>query len=249
MSRNKHGKKHASARKHPARSAPTPAGKPKSGKPASPKQKPKTSPVGAQAARPGGITHWAEGPWGRWLLLVAILIATWLVYWGTGGLDGGWLLDDYGNIVNNTGLVMHHLSWGELWHAMWSFKAGPLGRPLSLMIFALQRYFFGLHPEGFKAVNLVMHLMAVILLYGFTRALLHAWRRRLAQGLSEARIEWVALAIAAAWALHPMNLTPILYAVQRETIFAALFTLAGLWLYVYIRERFRITTWPVLILL
>src|SRR5699024_8731017 len=37
--------------------------------------------------------------------------------------------------------------------------------------------------------------------------------------------------------------------VQRETIFAALFTLAGLWLYVYIRERFRITTWPVLILL
>lgn len=249
MSRNKHGKKHKPAGKPPARPAAKSAGKPKPGKGVTPKNNPKASPDGAQAARPGGMAHWADGPGGRWALLIAILIATWLVYWGTGGLNGGWLLDDYGNIVNNNGLVMHHFSWQGLWHAMHSFEAGPLGRPLSLATFALQRYFFGLHPEGFKAVNLVMQLIAVILLYGFTRTLLHAWRRRLARQVSETRIEWVALGVAAAWALHPMNLTPILYAVQRETIFAALFTLAGLWLYAYIRERFRVTTWPVLILL
>lgn len=242
MSRNKRGKKPRPNKKSMPGSVPRP---PRRSKPAG---------AGTSAASPGQaagppITHWADNPWGRWLLLVAILVATWLVYWGTGGLEGGWLLDDYGNIVNNTGLVMHGFSWSELWHAMWSFKAGPLGRPLSLATFALQRHFWGLHPEGFKTVNLVMHLGAVILIYGFTRALLHAWRRRLAQGVSETRIEWVALAIAAAWALHPMNLTPILYAVQRETIFAALFTLGGLWSYAALRERFRVTTWPALILL
>ncbi|MDN5865375.1 MAG: hypothetical protein L0I62_09230 [Gammaproteobacteria bacterium] len=200
------------------------------------------------------FSQWPERASRRWLLLLAILVATWLVYWGTGGLDGGWLLDDYGNIVNNDGLILHGtpltaIWWAELWHVMFSFDAGPLGRPLSLAFFALQRYWGGLDPSAFKAVNLVLHLMAVILLYGFTRALLHAWRRRLAPTLAAVRIEWVALGIAAAWALHPMNLTPILYAVQRETTFAALFTLAGLWLYVYLRERFCVTTWKVLILI
>jgi hypothetical protein len=249
MSRNKHGKKHKPTQKASTRHVPKPVGKSKSGKPIPPKPTPKAPAGGAQDRRPVGIAHWADGEWGRWALLIAILIATWLVYWGTGGLDGGWLLDDYGNIVNNNGLVMHHFSWQGLWHAMHSFKAGPLGRPLSLAMFALERFWTGLDPTSFKAVNLVMHLGCVILLYGFTRALLHAWRRRRAPHFSSTRIEWVALGVAAAWALHPMNLTPVLYVVQRETIFAALFTLAGLWLYVYIRERFRVTSWPVLILL
>ncbi len=196
---------------------------------------------------PLDIVRWPEGPYGRWALVVLVLVATWLVYMS--GLTGGWLLDDYGNIVNNGDLVMHGFSWAHLWHAMWSFNAGPLGRPLSLLSFALERYFFGLHPHTFKTINLVLHLIAVVLLTGFTRALLLAWRRRLSPETSRLRVEWIALAIGAAWALHPMNLTPILYAVQRETILATLFTLAGLWLYVHLRERFTATTWPKLILI
>ncbi|MGH3632262.1 MAG: hypothetical protein ACRDRL_33095 [Sciscionella sp.] len=193
------------------------------------------------------VVRWPAGLYGRWALVVLVLIATWLVYMS--GLTGGWLLDDYGNIVNNGDLVMHGLSWAHLWHAMWSFNAGPFGRPLSLMSFALERYFNGsFDPHTFKTVNLVLHLIAVVLLTGFTRALLLAWRRRLSPATSRLRVEWIALAVGAAWALHPMNLTPILYAVQRETILAALFTLAGLWLYVHLRERFT-TTWPKLILL
>ncbi|MGH8273634.1 MAG: hypothetical protein ACRES9_05170 [Gammaproteobacteria bacterium] len=233
-------------------------GKPASAAPAARvkrQQAPKRESVPTTVAKkPPGDSSWAtsflhspESSYARWGFLVLLLVATWLVYME--GLSGGWLLDDYGNIVNNGGLVMHGFSWAGLWHAMWSFDAGPLGRPISLMTFALQRYFGGLHPGAFKTVNLVMHLICVVLLYGFTRELLHAWRRRCTSGLSTLRIEWTALAIAAAWALHPMNLEPVLYAVQRETILAAVFTLAGLWLYVYLRERFRVTTWRVLALL
>ncbi|MGH7057012.1 MAG: hypothetical protein ACREFZ_03895, partial [Acetobacteraceae bacterium] len=200
-----------------------------------------------ERSRLAGLIHAPENPYWRWFFLALALIATWLVYMN--GLAGGWLLDDYGNIVNNTGLVMHGFSWPGLWHAMWSFHAGPLGRPLSLMTFALERHFGGLHPGTFKTVNLAMHLAAVVLLYGFTRELLFAWRHRLSPTTSAIRIEWVALAIAAAWALHPINLEPVLYAVQRETIFAAIFTLGGLWLYVYTRERYAVTSWPVLLLL
>lgn len=196
--------------------------------------------------------HWPEDRYGRWVLVALLLLATWSAYswWNSlAGPTGGWLIDDYGNIVNNGGLIMHGFSWAHLWQAMWSFDAGPLGRPLSLASFALQRYFDGgFYPHRFKTVNLGLHLLAVVLLIGFTRALLLAWRRRFSAETSRLRVEWLALAIGAAWALHPMNLTPILYAVQREVILAALFTLGGLWLYVYLRERFT-TTWPMLILL
>ena len=174
-----------------------------------------------------------------WLAFAAVLAATWLVY--LPGLTGGWLLDDYGNIVNNGGLAMSSLSWQALWHAMWSFDAGPLGRPLSLASFALERYFFGLDPYVFKTTNLAIHLLNTALFIGFTRALLRAWRRRHAPAVSLRRIDWIALGIGALWALHPVNLTSILYAVQRETALAATFTLAGLWAYVAIRKRLALT--------
>ncbi len=181
-----------------------------------------------------------------WLAFTALLAATWLVY--LPGLTGGWLLDDYGNLVNNGGLAMSNLNWQALWHAMWSFKAGPLGRPISLAGFALERYFFGLDPYVFKTTNLAIHLLNTALFIGFTRALLEAWRRRHAPAVSPRRIVWVALGSGTLWALHPVNLTSILYAVQRETALAATFTLAGLWVYVVIRKRLALTPWTLVLL-
>ncbi|HEX5314864.1 MAG TPA: hypothetical protein VFX38_08190, partial [Gammaproteobacteria bacterium] len=194
---------------------------------------PKTAP----AAPPLSPPAWYERREIWWLAIAVLLGVTWLVYMR--GLTGGWLLDDYGNIVNNDALKLPRLAWAPLWHAMWSFDAGPLGRPLSLAGFALQRYFVGLDPYSFKAVGLGMHMLAALLFAGFTRALLRAWRVRRAPALSLARCDWTAFAIGAAWALHPFNLTPVLYAVQRETVQAALFTIGGLWAYVSMRERLR----------
>lgn len=190
--------------------------------------------------------QWFLPTTGWWLTFTALLAATWLVY--LPGLTGGWLLDDYGNIVNNTGLKMHTFSWAGLWHAMWSFSAGPLGRPISLASFALERYFFGLSPYAFKTTNLAIHLVAAAVLIGFTRALLRAWRHRHAPSIPVHRLSWIALGIGALWALHPVNLTSILYAVQRETALAAVFTLAGLWVYVAIRERFALTLTTLILL-
>lgn len=187
-----------------------------------------------------------ERLWLWWLALAALLGATWLAYMK--GLTGGWLLDDYGNIVDNAALAMHPFSWAALWNAMWSFHAGPLGRPISLATFALQRHFAGLDPYAFKALNLGLHLVTTVLLIGFTRSLLRAWRARHAPQIALEWIDWTALAIGAAWALHPVNLTAVLYAVQRETILGALFSLAGLWAYVELRQRLA-TTWATAVLL
>ncbi len=186
----------------------------------------------------------AGGTW--WLVLAIILAATWLVYMP--GLTGGWFLDDYGNIVNNNALALPDLSFGTLWHAMWSFNAGPLGRPISLATFAVERYLFGLNTYAFKVTNLAMHLATAFFLAGFTRSLLRAWRQRFAQGISLTYVDWMALAVIGLWALHPVNLEPVLYTVQREAILAVLFMACGLWAYVALRQRLG-TTWVVLALL
>lgn len=190
--------------------------------------------------------QWFKDTYIWWIALAALLGLTWFAFHF--GLTSGWFLDDYGNIVNNEALNLNSLSLPTLWHAVWSFNAGPLGRPISLASFAIQRYFYGLDPYAFKVTNLALHLVTTVLIAGFTRSLLTAWRNRFNPDISIWRINWIALAVAAFWALHPVNLTPILYAVQRETILANLFMAGGLWAYVAIRRHLS-TNWPTLVLL
>ncbi|MGA7964598.1 MAG: hypothetical protein WCB49_01620 [Gammaproteobacteria bacterium] len=203
--------------------------------------KPQRTATVAVPARP-----WHKDAYLWWAALVALLAVTWFVYHN--GLTSGWFLDDYGNIVNNGALALPDLSFFTLWHAVWSFSAGPLGRPISLASFAIERYLYGLDPYVFKLTNLMLHLITAVLVAGFTRSLLAAWRTRFAPDTKAWRVEWIALAIAACWALHPMNLTPVLYAVQREAILGNLFMVAGLWSYAAIRRHLT-TNWPTTILL
>ncbi len=195
---------------------------------------------------PAEARPWFEDSYLWWVALAGLLAATWGAYHF--GLTSKWFLDDYGNIVNNNALALSHLSLFSLWHAVWSFDAGPLGRPISLATFAIQRYEEGLNPYAFKVVNLALHLVTTVLIAGFTRSLLGAWRTRFAPDIRAWRVDWIALTIAACWALHPMNLTPVLYAVQREAILGNLFMVAGLWAYVSIRRRLS-TRWPTVVLL
>ena len=201
---------------------------------------PKAADTAARQANSGGSGLWYEDGYIWWIALAALLGLTWFTYHF--GLTSGWFLDDYGNIVNNQALNLDNLSLPTLWHAVWSFNAGPLGRPISLASFAIERYFYGLNPYVFKVTNLALHLVTVVLIAGFTRSLLTVWRNRFSPDTSVWRINWIALAIAAFWALHPVNLTPILYAVQRETILANLFMAGGLWAYVAIRRHLA-TSW------
>ena len=189
---------------------------------------------------------WYEDAYIWWIALAGLLGLTWFAFHF--GLTSGWFLDDYGNIVNNQALNLSTLSLPTLWHAIWSFNAGPLGRPISLASFAIERYFYGVDPYVFKVTNLALHLATTVLIAGFTRSLLAVWRNRFSPDTPAWRVNWIALTIAAFWALHPVNLTPILYAVQRETILANMFMAGGLWAYVAIRRHLS-TNWPTLALL
>ncbi len=152
------------------------------------------------------------------------------------GLSGSFLFDDDRNILANARVQIESLSLGELKRAAFSMDSGPLARPLSMLSFAFDYYFHGLDPFYFKLTNLTIHLVTGLALFFTLRLLLELFRRR--QGLlTESRRDWIALAITATWLLHPLNLTSVLYVVQRMNSLAGLFTFSSMVLYFYGRQR------------
>ncbi len=168
-------------------------------------------------------------------MLLAAIAATIAVYFP--GLHGAFMFDDLPNLVNNPQVHLHDLSLADLASASFSSGAGILRRPLSMLTFALNYYFFGPAPFSFKLVNLIIHVLNGIGLYLLGRQLLNAYRHIHHTTLTENSAGWIALAASAAWLLHPLNLTAVLYVVQRMTSLSTLFMIAGLCFYVWGRWR------------
>ena len=160
-------------------------------------------------------------------LLPVLVLAVLAVYWP--GLSGSFVFDDQPNIVGNPSLRVFDGSLSSLVEASGLGLASPLGRPLSLASFAANLHFWGESAFHFKLVNLLIHLFNGLLVYLLVRRL---WRKL----VKHDRAEWAALWVAAVWLLHPINLTPVLYVVQRMTALATFFTLAALVLYLHGRQ-------------
>lgn len=168
------------------------------------------------------------------VLLIAC-IATFFVY--RPGLHGPFVFDDFPNIVHNPAIAITAISPDQLWRAAFSSDSGPLDRPISMASFAVNYYFSGLNPYGLKLTNLIIHLINGIGIFILSALLLSYVRRDIQPGLTPNKAIWLSLAVAAAWLLHPFNLTGVLYVVQRMTSLSALFCIYGLALFVWGRVR------------
>lgn len=168
-----------------------------------------------------------------WLLAVGIVAV--LAYWP--GLHGGFVFDDVANITRNPGVATNSLDIDSLQAAAFSGFSGPLQRPLSMLSFAVNYYAAGLDPYYFKLTNLMIHLFNGAGIFVLTLLVLNSCRKRFEPGLSVIHTHWVSLAVAAAWLLHPLNLTSVLYVVQRMTSLSALFSIWGLVVFLWGRMR------------
>lgn len=166
---------------------------------------------------------------GRWLLAIGLLIT--ILAYGP-GLKGGWLFDDYPNIVDNPAVQPHAVSWHSLTRAVLSSPASEFKRPLSSLSFAANYLTAGLDPYWMKLTNLIIHLLNGVLFYALTCEILKAARRP----LTTLQITQFAALIATCWLILPINLTAVLYVVQRMESMANLFVLIGLLGYIRIRR-------------
>jgi hypothetical protein len=175
-----------------------------------------------------------------WFWLAVALCVTALIYWM--GLTGGWLFDDYPNIVDNPGVQPQHFDVPSLVRAALSSPASDFKRPIASLSFALNYLFAGLDPYWMKLTNLLIHLINGSLVFLVARQLLIASARKTHDAYQSITHDThfrnsgtLAVLIAAAWMLLPINLTCVLYVVQRMESIANAFVLIGL--YGYLRCR------------
>lgn len=164
------------------------------------------------------------------ILLLLILIFTFLVY--APGLNGDYVFDDSANILENQNLEIKRISLDQLAMAWNSGDAGPLGRPISMLTFALNYYFIGsFEPYYFKLTNILIHLFNGVILY-FIAFKAFLW---LSINKREEKIQLMALVVSLIWLIHPLNLTSVLYVVQRMTSLSTFFGLVALLIYFHLR--------------
>ncbi|WP_440268288.1 tetratricopeptide repeat protein [Dyella sp.] len=144
------------------------------------------------------------------------------LYWP--GLHGGFLFDDYPNIVDNKGVQPADATFGSLVRASLSSPSSDLKRPISSLSFALNYLAAGLDPFWMKVTNLVIHLVNGLLVFWLTSMLLASPKLR----VSQQRATTLSLFIMFAWLILPINLTAVLYVVQRMESLANVFVLLGL---------------------
>ena len=170
------------------------------------------------------------------LCWLAFLLATVLLYFP--GLRGSYAFDDFPNIVDNTALHVDTLDASAWTAAIWASPASDLQRPLASLSFALNFYFTGLDPLPMKVTNLAIHLLNGCLLFVLLLRIIRMLpSSRLEHAANGRRGDWLALLVAGIWLLHPINLTAVLFVVQRMESLAQTFVLLGLLLYLEARAR------------
>lgn len=144
------------------------------------------------------------------------------------GLSGGFVFDDISNILSPPGLRMDKFSLDSLKHAALSMD----NRPISRASFGLNYLATGFDPFYFKVVNIIVHGINALLLFALILLLLQLLADENKKGQTSTRTIIIAAAVSLAWALHPVNVTNVLYIVQRMNSLSALFVLAGMICYI-----------------
>ncbi len=155
------------------------------------------------------------------------LIAALLIY--LPGISGPFLLDDFHNLAplaSNGGIT----DWYSFKQFVFGGSSGPLGRPVALFTFTLNDYTWPSAAESFKLSNIFFHLLTGVALYIF-----------LSQLKDKAKIISIPsstiLLCFSIWLLHPLNLTTVLYVIQRMTELSTLFSLLALSCYILAKKN------------
>lgn len=164
----------------------------------------------------------------RAVLFLSIFLGAFVVYWP--GLQGPFLFDDYPNLepMGYFGGVNDAESARKF---VFGNGSGPTGRPISMASFLLNDNAWPSDPWKFKLTNLLFHMLSGIVLFLVLRKLFRTF-----ESFSENHVFWFSITVTAFWVLHPINVSTVLYVIQRMAILSTLFVLISLYFYLAARE-------------
>ena len=161
----------------------------------------------------------------QWPIILAggLIVLAGLAAYGN-SFYGSFIYDDRVSIVENS--TIRHC-W-PIWKAFAPSSTSLLGgRPVLHCTLAVNYALGGLSPWGYHLVNLVIHLLAGLLLFGIVRRTL--LRPALAARFGSSAVP-LALAVALGWVVHPLQTAAVTYVSQRCESLMGLFYLGlGRW--------------------
>lgn len=137
------------------------------------------------------------------------------------GIGGPFILDDEMNLLRArapSGQI------ADIVDVLFRNDTGLLRRPVSNASFLVNYHWIGNTSLHYKAVNLLIHLVNGLLVWALASRLALLFDREL--GAVTARR--IGLLSAAVWFVHPIQVSTVLYAVQRMTQLSALFVFAAM---------------------
>ncbi|MFL6276113.1 MAG: tetratricopeptide repeat protein [Blastocatellia bacterium] len=118
-----------------------------------------------------------------------------------------------GRFIFDDRAIVEDISIRRLWPP-WTAMLSPtnVARPVVGLTFAINYAISGLEVWSYHLVNLLIHLLAALALFGIVRRALVSERLR---GRFGAASVWLAAAVAVVWAVHPLQTQAVTYIVQR----------------------------------
>ncbi|MBV5274150.1 MAG: hypothetical protein JZU52_11090 [Lamprocystis purpurea] len=174
--------------------------------------------------------NFARGPRLVTITLPLLLVVGWFAF--APGLSGPFFFDDEVHLPKLAGTGDGIQTPDEVVRLILPDEGGS-GRSLSYLSLLLDDNGWPSAPARFKRTNLLIHLLNSILVFAFLRGLIRLIRP--AEPRS-AFPDWIALATAALWLLHPLQLSPVMMVIQRMTLLGGTFSLLALIAYLHGRR-------------
>jgi len=151
------------------------------------------------------------------------------------GFSAPFFFDDREQVTGNE--TIRHLS--RLGTVLFPHVKGAVGgRPLLNFSFAINYALGGVNVQGYHALNLLIHILAGLTLFGVMRRTLG----RLGQGMADSATG-LAFAIALIWTVHPLQTEAVTYVSERAESLMGLFYLLTLYCFIRYAERAKWSVW------
>ena len=163
----------------------------------------------------------------RWLSVIFLLALFGSIIYSN-SFSVPFQFDDIPNIVENDRIK-------EIDHSL-DFSGS---RAIGYLTFAFNYRFGGLRVSGYHLFNLIIHIINGYLVYAFIILLFRAVNHPISRGIHELPLEpqqqWIALATAVLFIVHPIQTQAVTYIVQRFASLVALFYLVAVCSYLKYR--------------
>jgi protein O-mannosyl-transferase len=153
-----------------------------------------------------------------------LIIAAGLVAYHNSFRDG-FVFDDYRHLVGNPHIRQLGRPWDVIAHT---------SRPVVEVTLALNYALGGLEPWGYHVVNVCIHILAALTLYGVVRRTLsrqECWSTGVMERSARfgKSADWLAGVISLIWLVHPLQTESVTYVIQRAESLMGLFYLLTLY--------------------